>query len=68
MYNVSYAPNGVHLGEFIIDVDGYYKFWPRLSGGYWEGYVLRAIADKEEELNKEWDDHIKNDPIFKEIE
>jgi len=60
-YKVHYI-NGVYLGDFIRDVDGYYKFFSEMGGGYWAGYVLRAIADIEDEINKEWDDIIQNDP------
>jgi len=62
IYEVYYH-NGVRLGDFLRDVDGYYKFWPDGErNGFWEGYVLRAIADKEEELNRKWDQIIQNDP------
>jgi hypothetical protein len=59
-YNVYY--NNHHLGDFVMDVDGYYKFFPELTrGGYWEGWVLRDIADKETELNKDWDQQVEFD-------
>jgi len=62
-YYVEYY-NGLHIGEFERDVDGYYYYWPVQRAGSWPAVVLRAIADKLDELNEPWDTHIKNDPIF----
>ena len=56
-----YFDNGVLLGEFYAEVDGYYVFTPKLRGGFWKSYVLRTIADKLDELNKEWDEQIKRE-------
>lgn len=49
-----YFQNGVYLGDILAKEDGYYDFWPEhpSRGGYWASYVLRAIADKLDELNK----------------
>lgn len=53
---MQFASNGVALGEIYMEVDGYYVFEPgRDSNGFWEAYVLRAIADKLDEMNKAWD-------------
>jgi hypothetical protein len=38
--------------------DGYYEFWPDLRGGYIPVWALRSIADKLDELNKEWHEHV----------
>lgn len=47
--------NGVKFGELYMEVDGYYV-WDSLGGrGYLEAHVLRNIADKLDELNKDWD-------------
>lgn len=62
-YYVEYY-NGVHIGEFEKDVDGYYYYWPTQRAGHWSAHVMRAIADKLDELNKPWNDKIKNDPVF----
>ena len=51
--------NGKEMGEFVMDVDGYWKFFPDQGGGYWVGWVLREIADIEDELNSEWDKQIR---------
>lgn len=54
-YNVT-AYNGSSMGEFLMKEDGYYAFWPDHREGYWPAYMLRALADKLDELNKEWDE------------
>jgi hypothetical protein len=52
--------NGVIMGLIARDCDLYYNFWPRLSGGFWPGHMLKEIADVLEALNKpiekEYDD------------
>ena len=49
------------LGTFERDVVGYFYFWrnEKLTGCD-SSYVLRGIADKLDEVNKEWDKHLKN--------
>ncbi len=42
-YSIIFS-NGVNLGEIVQDVDGFYKYWPKSRGGYWEAEPLRAIA------------------------
>lgn len=46
-----YYYNGVKLGECHPEVDGFYRFWPDLKGGYWDSYVLKAIAEHLDKLN-----------------
>ena len=59
-YTVAWS-NGVYLGDFAKDVDGYYYYWPSpYPNGSWPAYALRMIADKLDELNKEWDDEIRS--------
>ena len=55
------------LGEAVMDVDGYfYLVFKNPTDGTWASWVLRAISDLLDELNKPWDDHIteyfKNNP------
>lgn len=51
--------NNKSIGEFIKDVDGYYYYWPNPDlRGSWNSNALRVIADKLDEVNKEWDNHI----------
>jgi hypothetical protein len=48
--------NGINLGEVLLDIDGYFYFWPNISiGGAWTSPLLREIADKLDEMNKDWD-------------
>lgn len=62
-YVVKNKSNGVYLGEFECDVDGYYYYWPLEDKiGSWPSYMLRALADALDEINKEWDDIVQNDP------
>ena len=56
-----YTEKGKVLGTFEMDVDGYFYFWrnEKLTGCD-SSYVLRDIADKLDEVNKKWDEHLKN--------
>lgn len=58
------APNGVLLGSFEQEVDGFYYFFPVLRGGFWEAYILHDIARKLDALNEAWSQ--KLDEYFKE--
>ena len=67
MINLEYVIDGVYvvyfntkkIGEFTVQDDGLFQFYPNEHSGYWSSYALRLIADKLDELNKEWDEHIK---------
>ena len=55
-----YWTNGAHIGYAYIEVDGYYTFmFAHHRNGNWDAHVLRAIADKLDELNKDWDEEVK---------
>lgn len=44
------------IGHFIRDVDGYLYYWPLESlRGSWNSNALRLIANKLDELNKDYD-------------
>lgn len=48
------------LGEIEQGDDGYYHFWPRRDRvGYWDTDFLRKLADVIDELNKVWDNQVK---------
>ena len=49
------------LGTFERDVDGYFYFWcnEKLTGCY-SSNILRGVADKLDEVNKKWDEYLKN--------
>ncbi len=52
-YKVTCA--GALVGELYMEADGFYVFDPIVGRtGYWPAWMLRVIADKLEELNKEW--------------
>jgi hypothetical protein len=52
--------NGVKLGKVLPDVDGYYKFWPELRGGYWDESILGQIANLLTKMNGPWDKTVKD--------
>ena len=64
--NVIYASNNVKFGEIYQEVDGYYVFWSCTTGCLPE-YVLKELADYLHELNKVWENIIKNDPSLTEV-
>jgi hypothetical protein len=48
------------IGYFIMDVDGYYYFdYVTVQNGLWTSYSLRMVADLLEEMNKPYDDKVK---------
>ena len=51
-YNIV-TNKGKLIGELIMDVDGYFYFWPEDNNGAWASYHLRNVANKLDELNKE---------------
>ena len=54
--------NTVYLGDVIMDEAGYYNFWDSNDNpGFWSSYSLKLIAEQLDELNKEWDEQIKQD-------
>lgn len=56
--------NGVWLGDLLMKEDGFFDWWlPEPNrGGCWPSHILRSIADKLDEINKDWEEQIKNDP------
>lgn len=52
--------NGKKLGEFYMEVDGYYVYQPLEGGGFLNEHSLKLILEKLTEINKEWDNHIKD--------
>ena len=51
------TPNNKVVGYLIVDVDGYFYFWPS-NEGCWSAHMMRTIANKLDEVNKKWDDQI----------
>ena len=61
--------NGALMGTAEQEVDGYYYFYPdQTKRGFWAPFILRAIADKVDEINKPWNDMIEKDlAAFKQL-
>ena len=59
-YQVIFSVNGKHIGDLDILDDGYYRYFST-GNGYWDAWSMREIADKLDELNKEWDEVVRKD-------
>jgi hypothetical protein len=58
-----YTHNGLELGYFEKEVDGYYGFVPvYVRGAFWSAECLTEIISELNKLNKAW-----NDQVTKEI-
>lgn len=51
------TPNNHLVGELIMDVDGYFYFWPS-NDGCWSSHIMRSIANKLDDINKPWNDEV----------
>lgn len=51
----------VKLGEFYMEVDGFYVFEPESRTDYWPERILMALSLKLKELNFEWEQKIEKD-------
>ena len=57
-----HTDHDTYFGDFIISDDGFYHWFPKKSnGGYISAWLLRALADKLDELNKDWNDTINKE-------
>lgn len=52
-----YGTLGHRIGEFVRMDDGFYIYEPSSPGSY-PAHLLRAIADKLDEMNKDWIDQL----------
>lgn len=61
--NKLYYHNGVYMGDVLLDVDGFYKFWPYCdedgNNGYWDAGCLSEIASFLQGLNTDWEKQIE---------
>jgi hypothetical protein len=61
--NKSYSvltETNVEIGSFQLDSDGFYYLWFKDDmTGCWTSHSLRLIADKLDEVNKPFDDNVK---------
>lgn len=58
-YNV--RVNNTYAGEIAPKEDGYWDWYPDLKPGYIPAWILHSIANKLDELNKEWDEQVQRD-------
>jgi hypothetical protein len=56
-----YASEEVCLGEIYQEIDGFYYWQAQANGGCYAAHNLRHIADKLGELNKAWNDQVRQD-------
>lgn len=53
-----YWENGSYMGYVYKEIDGFYTYVIEDKGGTIDAYVLRALANKIDKLNKPWNDQI----------
>lgn len=55
--------NNKHIGTLQSKEDGYYDWYPAPldTTRYLPSWFLRQVADKLDELNKDWDTQVKQD-------
>lgn len=56
-----YWGNGCYSGDIYREVDGYFVWLPKSMAGSYAAHFLRAIADKLDEMNKEWDEQARRE-------
>jgi len=49
------------VGSLVMGVDGYFYFWPVDNNGAWSSYHLREVANKLDEINKEWHQQVEKE-------
>ena len=58
-YKIYFSVNHKHLGNAVMDIDGYYLFYPEENNRGWSSYGLNLVKDTIDALNEEWNNHIK---------
>lgn len=58
-FDVIFSPNQKVVGKFILDVDGFFYFWPEREDGAWSSWSMKEIAEMMEDMNREWEEKIK---------
>ena len=56
VYSVTY--NKVDVGELYQEIDGYYVWDPADLQGYLSAWFLRDIANKLDDLNRDWNEEL----------
>lgn len=59
VYGVYVISNDKHVGNFVLDVDGYYYYEPLKTSGLYNDYTLIELGQKLKEINKPYDDFVK---------
>jgi hypothetical protein len=59
-HNYNFIVNGANVGNIVLDFDGYYYYTPgEKFNSIMSSYFLKTIADCLDDLNKDYDDHLK---------
>lgn len=56
-----YYNNGVYLGDFVLNDDGYWVYFPERHNGYWDEYLLFLLYTKLQEMNEPWDQQLQKE-------
>lgn len=51
--------NNKLIGKFVLDIDGFYYFVAEDGGAYWSDWVLSQLGTKLTEINRQWNNHLK---------
>jgi hypothetical protein len=57
LYRVT-MESGVPIGDLVMEVDGYFYFYPTTQGAVWSEYYLTELARILHEVNAEWDEKV----------
>lgn len=58
-YDVIFVSNNLLLGSLIMDVDGFFYFWPEDERkGSWSSWVMKEIVQIMEDMNAQWKKHV----------
>lgn len=65
-YKVFSRCSDTHFADLLMKEDGFYDYWPTLGKkGCFPAYILRAMADALDDLNRDWESQIENDLSLK---
>lgn len=56
-----------YIGDFVMDDAGFFMWRTMLDSQWWGAHPLRVIADKLDELNKDWADEVARELAKKEF-
>lgn len=59
-YSVHFNENPIPVGDILMDVDGFYKFWSNTErNGYWDEFILFELGNLLKEYNKQYEKEIE---------